>query len=417
MIRSAQTPSQAAIQRFSILWMLLGIWLFSGILMAQPQVSVLISSPRQKSPYTIYGHAAIRITDREKGIDDTYNYGVFDMSQPNFVYEFLKGTSESYMLEKTPTEYYIPYYLETGATVYEMDLNLSPTASLHILNLLEENLLPQNTHYRYNYAFDNCATQIWNLLQKALAAEGASVRLPEENPKTSWREILNSYATAWSWYQLGTDLALGSDLDRPITQEERLFLPMEMYRLFQQTTIHEGTDIIPLVLNNRSYPSHPTERSFTEKPTPWYLRPAILLFLFLLLEVFLLFRAPQRMQRIFYSVLYFGAFLSGSILFFLSFVSIQPFTSHNWNLLLLHPLHLLALIPLWTPCKAQRIARIYHYANLLALTTYFIITLIGIQTPPRGMIFVLLLLLLPSIQYPFPKKRERTMQTRSTNEI
>ncbi|MGH7657530.1 MAG: DUF4105 domain-containing protein, partial [Gemmatimonadales bacterium] len=38
-----------------------------------------------------FGHNALRIRDRAAGTDISYNYGMFDFAQPNFILNFVQG--------------------------------------------------------------------------------------------------------------------------------------------------------------------------------------------------------------------------------------------------------------------------------------------------------------------------------------
>src|SRR6202165_584994 len=44
-----------------------------------------------------FGHNAIWIRDRARGTDTTYNWGMFDFNQPNFVWRFVTGDTRYWM--------------------------------------------------------------------------------------------------------------------------------------------------------------------------------------------------------------------------------------------------------------------------------------------------------------------------------
>lgn len=45
-------------------------------------ISVITCGPGQEELYSAFGHSALRVYDPQQGIDEAYNYGVFDFDQP-----------------------------------------------------------------------------------------------------------------------------------------------------------------------------------------------------------------------------------------------------------------------------------------------------------------------------------------------
>ena len=127
-------------------------------------VSLITCSPGSEI-YELCGHEAVRVRGILHGqpVDSIWNYGVFDFTEPNFIYRFVKGETD-YRLAGYPFYWFLPEYQEAGRTVTEQDLNLSQTEASRFLNILREEAKPENCKYRYNYVKDNCATRIvWRL--------------------------------------------------------------------------------------------------------------------------------------------------------------------------------------------------------------------------------------------------------------
>ena len=85
------------------LFLIINIILFFGVTMLSGQnnslspkatVSLLVCSPYEGEVFTLYGHAALRVNDPEKGLDLVFNYGIFDFDTPNFIYRFAKGQTD-----------------------------------------------------------------------------------------------------------------------------------------------------------------------------------------------------------------------------------------------------------------------------------------------------------------------------------
>ena len=113
------------------------------------RVTLLTCSPGQEA-YAIYGHTAIRCQRPEADEDIVFNYGVFDMSKPNFVWRFILGQTD-YMVAAGPWEYFRREYEATGQHVSEQELNLTHSEASMLLGQLTENCQPENCGYRYNF--------------------------------------------------------------------------------------------------------------------------------------------------------------------------------------------------------------------------------------------------------------------------
>ena len=65
----------------------------SGILSDSAQVSIITCSPGT-AIYELFGHSGIRIVDKQKGIDEVFNYGLFDFNQEDFIFRFVRGKTD-----------------------------------------------------------------------------------------------------------------------------------------------------------------------------------------------------------------------------------------------------------------------------------------------------------------------------------
>lgn len=339
----------------------------------QQEISIMICSPHQGEAYTIYGHAGIRVRDlSDPNRDFVYNYGIFDFSQPNFYWKFIKGETDSYMVAEEPTSFFIDTYLSRGSNVYELVLNLSPEQTLRIKEYLEWNIQPANRYYLYNFAFDNCSTRPYLIVKNTLPSD-SHLSLPDNQEDLSLRDLINSYASHHPWYRLGTDLALGTPTDSTMIIEDRVFLPMEMIVLLQQTQISTTEGSRPLVKEHRTYSTPTPEEVHT---IPWWSSPEFVLSLLLLCSLVFILIKKERWWVIINMI---GYSIGGTIITFLVFCSIHPCTSPNINLLFLHPLLLLSVFALSKKQKVRQIAYYLHCANVLLIATYLVLATIGIQ--------------------------------------
>ncbi|MDE6582722.1 MAG: DUF4105 domain-containing protein, partial [Duncaniella sp.] len=104
--------------------------------------------------YELEGHAGIRIQqiDTVTGAvmaDNVVDWGNFDFTAPNFVYRFVKGETD-YSVGVRPTPYFLGAYAAQGRTVYDQPLILNDLQKARLMEILNENFLPENRIYRYN---------------------------------------------------------------------------------------------------------------------------------------------------------------------------------------------------------------------------------------------------------------------------
>src|SRR5690554_1895630 len=129
------------------------------------RISLLTASPWHGAVYALFGHTAIRVQDDSVGVDDVFNYGYFDSSQPNFMYNFVRGKTD-YVLGVTTFNDFIYEYGYKGQRVTEQILDLTASEKQQLFNALYINSLPENMRYRYNYFYDNCATRPRDMIEE-----------------------------------------------------------------------------------------------------------------------------------------------------------------------------------------------------------------------------------------------------------
>ena len=196
----------------------------SAQLSENAQVS-LLTCAEGEDIYSLFGHSAIRIKDPSNNIDNCYNWGMFefDEDQVEFATKFTKGRLKYYMDEQYFTEFMWEYdYFQR--TVKEQVLNLTHKQKAEIWEALQENYLPENRVYKYDFFFDNCATRIRDILQNVLGENLVLKSHPNEN-EFSLRELLNNTVDHMPWLGFGMDLALGSKVDVLANNNKMMFLP------------------------------------------------------------------------------------------------------------------------------------------------------------------------------------------------
>ncbi len=304
------------------------------------KIYLLTCSPGE-ALYERYGHTAILVQDEELGINEVYNYGIFDFSTEHFYWRFVKGETY-YQLGKEDASWFIWLYDHAGRQVSVQQLNLTPADRDAIYHALIINYYPENRVYLYNFVFDNCATRPYCLLMNALGEQSLTFNFQHSTltPETTFRQLIRHYTPQGSWGDFGINLVFGPKADQPMTDEQRLFLPEQLMNHLSQMHYADGT---PLVAAEHIEP-------FVIQRVPWYASWYFgLAVLFVVLAIISLHdrRQGKRTKWVDY-ILYavYGALLV--LVTFLTFFSIHPLVGFGPYLLIIPSIHLCArIIYLW----------------------------------------------------------------------
>ncbi len=174
--------------------------------------------------YSSFGHTGVRIIDSAKGTDVVYNYGTFNFGDPDFYSKFVRGKL-LYYVSIDPFQGFMEEYVEEHRKVEEQVLLLNSIQKEHIKLFLDWNVLPPNRDYKYDFLFDNCATRIRDIGPKVLGPSFVWGQALPANSKLTFRNIIDKYLAQKDWERLGIDVALGSRIDKVMTNQQVMFLP------------------------------------------------------------------------------------------------------------------------------------------------------------------------------------------------
>lgn len=303
----------------------------------QARISVLTLGPSQEQVYTAFGHSAFRVYDPTQGIDDAYNYGVFDYNRPNFYLNFARGHN-IYQLGVTDYPTFEYAYIYYNRYIHEQVLNLTRDQAQRLFDYLQWNALPQNKEYLYDYFYDNCATKIPEVM---LTVFGDSITFDGSYITTrySFRELTDLYLGEQPWGDLGIDIGLGLPTDKIATPYEYMFLPDYVESGFEHATILQEGGPQPLVQETRIiYESTPEAYE-----TPAF-HPLSVFTIFLLVTFYIAYRDLKRKQLsiAFDSVLFSVLGVLGILLLLLWTATSHQAAAKNLNLLWALPTHLIA---------------------------------------------------------------------------
>lgn len=335
----------------------------------EARISVLVASPVDDEVYTVYGHVGLQVRDPKQGIDVVFNYGIFSFTD-DFAYRFIKGQTD-YMVMPQPTYSYIDEYLGRGSQITDLQLSLDSTERAKVWSYLLNNILPENREYRYKFFLDNCSTRPLDIVDQAVGGITIPDSLPEVQAR-SWREEINELEAKQPWLVLSTDLLLGSPTDSLMSVRQSAFSPRYLEGILRASKKPNGE---PLLGDVQYYSPTRVDR-VTDSTSVWEEPCSYALLLFLFVVWLMGYRIIYKRARVplILDAIGFGlAGLGGCVIFYVAILSEHQFVSPNYNLWVLHPLHLLLAVPLMCISSWRGLLVCYHFANFVAITVFMLV--------------------------------------------
>jgi len=173
-----------------------------------------------------FGHNGIWIRDHGLGLDHVFNFGFFDFEQKGFLKHFLQGRL-LYFSAAQPAQREFAQYIDEDRSIRAQRLDLTAQQALGLAEFLVNEVQPQNRDYLYHYYRNNCSTRVRDALDQAL---GGSIRAAFEPraAQQNLRDHTRRLTIPEYWLYLGLELALGSPIDRPISQWDEFFIPANL---------------------------------------------------------------------------------------------------------------------------------------------------------------------------------------------
>ncbi|HZK62859.1 MAG TPA: DUF4105 domain-containing protein [Puia sp.] len=373
------------------------------------EISLLTCAPGTDL-YSLFGHTAIRVRDRQRGMDVVYNYGTFDDSDPLFYFHFTRGIMV-YSLSAETFNHFMGEYEYDHRAVISQTLNLSCEQKKTLYTSLRENTTESNRYYNYQFYNDNCTTRAGKII-----VANSSQPLQFENilpdPRPTYRQLIHVYLDRqkqW-WSGFGIDMLLGSHMDKKTSNEDAIyFLPDYLMTGFD----HARTATGPLVLNKQNILQFPESKTSAAWITP--LSVFIFLFLFSILLSVISRNWTRKSLQIFDVVLFSVLGIIGLVMLYLWLVRIDIVCRNNINILWALPTHIIAVFflrkePHWLK---------YYF---LVTAIFAAILLLGFAWWPqqmnRAMIPLLLIIIFRSIQQYLKESHAKDRQSfRAANPV
>lgn len=344
-MRRQLTISLAALLAAFLTWVGSASAQYVPTLSDDARVSLITILPGE-DVYSTFGHSALRVVDRELGIDEAYNFGTFDFgssvdSIAGFVARFTYGDL-NYNLTIQPGSQMIDWYWrELRRASIEQTLALTPSERQALYQHLRITALPENRYYQYDFFFDNCATRLLDAVELAV---GTSLSFGAEPPGKSLRELLDPYLPGVPWTDFGMNLGLGLPSDRQATAREATFLPELLMDHLATGVIDRNGEATRLVARTDTLTGGPDMTWDPDPAPPW---PAIALWILfaggMLLTIADL-RAGRPRRRVVDAVFFGVLGIAGLVAAFLWFISLHDVTDGNLNLAWALPTHLIVAV-------------------------------------------------------------------------
>ena len=321
--------------------------------------------------YSVFGHNAIRVKDLEKRIDWVYNYGTFSFNEPNFYVKFVRGQL-NYQLAVNHMRDFLNSYRKENRSVYEQVLNLNQSQKDKIFKFLENNRKPENKFYLYDFFFDNCATQIRDVMEDNL---GADLTFANNYKDTlTFRDLLKPYLAEHPWSRFGIRLILGAITDRQASLSETMFLPDYVKHAFSKTKINVNGNEENFVKHSAIlFKETETETKYCKLTSPI----VIFWFVFVIAAILLGIEYKNNTYYKIFDIIFFLFIgIIGMILFLVWFATDHTAVVENWNLLWALPTHFFIAFLLFR--KKQFVFLNYYFLisgviAILVLPFWFII--------------------------------------------
>lgn len=354
-VRRARARARALLVRTAWLLVLL---VASLAVQAAPRIGVATMQPGEIF-FERFGHNAIVVDDPALGEPVSYNFGFFDLDEPGFTGNFIRGDMH-YMLVALPLRDDLAYYQDVGRGVSIQWLDLDDDEAIGLAAALAENAKPENARYRYDYFLDNCSTRVRDALDNALDGQLRRQLAGRSRGNTFRGDAVRLASPAW-WMWLGFDIGLGPAADRPNSLWRDAFVPM---RLADALATARHADGRPLVRETVQVLPHRLAPEPPETPRPWW--PWLLAGLAAAAGIYASARRPARVAA---AALPFWALCGalGMVMLFLWLGTEHRFAWANRNLLLFPPLCLLLLPGTWRIARRRAAGALFHWSAWLVV--------------------------------------------------
>jgi hypothetical protein len=342
--------------------LVLALWLLAaGTALAAPRIGLVTMKPGEIF-WERFGHVAIVVIEPETGRATSYNFGLFDPTEPGFLARFIQGEMR-YRLGALPLAQDLAIYDYEGRGASVQWLNLSDEQATALAEALAMNARPENAVYSYDYFLDNCSTRVRDAVDAAL---GGALRRQWDGRShgLSFRDEALRLAAPAPWMWLGFDLGLGPAADRPMSLWEEAFVPGRLADALADAQTRAGE---PVVLARQQVLPHRLGPVPEADPPQWWQWTLAGLVIAALLVA--LGRSRPRALAAMALPLWALSGVLAALMLFIWFGTAHRFGWANHNLLLFSPLSWLLLPGGWRLLRGRAPGRVFRYVLMAVAAT------------------------------------------------
>mgnify|MGYP000384638444 FL=1 len=118
-----------------------------------------------KAFYSVYGHAALRMVCKEKGLDYCFTFEM-DMNKSSYLDVFTRKAKAGFA--PVPTSQFLDSYKQEGRGVKAFQLNLQPKEKQNLWKVLDEEAM-NGSVWTFDYTSVNCMSMVTYAINKAIA--------------------------------------------------------------------------------------------------------------------------------------------------------------------------------------------------------------------------------------------------------
>lgn len=214
---------------------------------ATPTVSLVTYGPGQVY-WERFGHNALVFRDPASGAGTSYNYGMFDFEEADFLLNFALGRMQ-YQIAAEDADQEMAWYRSEGRSIVEQELALDPDQARKLQALLQDNLRPENRRYSYDYFTSNCSTKVRDALDAVL--DGAlRKQLSSPSRGFTYRLLADALISPDAPLMLGIDLGLGPFSDQRLSFWQDSFVPMQLMVHLREIQIRDADGTTRALVRN-----------------------------------------------------------------------------------------------------------------------------------------------------------------------
>lgn len=180
-----------------------------------------------------FGHTILRVSHPPSGEEYLLNWGTFDFDDPYFVINFLRGKLHYWVSESGLQQNLYHYENIEHRTVWQDQLNLSTLQKERLLEILVEDLQPENKYFWYDFFYNNCSTIPRDIFNKLFAGQLEAI-FNQKPAKMNLRAYVRRDLNEWPFITFFLDIMLNDEVDKPINAWVELFHPLEVRYYFMQ---------------------------------------------------------------------------------------------------------------------------------------------------------------------------------------